>query len=51
MWTAEKLGKAGSDADAYATEAVKADFEEAGDSDGLRTVRTDFDAGWRRPIR
>jgi hypothetical protein len=44
LWAAEKLGKTGVDADAYAKEVVRADFEEAGDNDVLRKVRTDFDA-------
>lgn len=44
LWAAEKLGKTGSDADAYALEVVKADFEEAGDEDVFRKVRADFDA-------
>ncbi|YCI06124.1 DUF1476 domain-containing protein (plasmid) [Ensifer sp. D2-11] len=44
LWAAEKLGKAGTDADAYAKEVVQADFEEAGDNDVFRKVRNDFDA-------
>ncbi|WEX79742.1 DUF1476 domain-containing protein (plasmid) [Sinorhizobium numidicum] len=44
LWAAEKLGKTGGDADAYAKEVVSADFEEAGDNDVLRKVRADFDA-------
>ncbi|MDE3813229.1 DUF1476 domain-containing protein [Sinorhizobium meliloti] len=44
LWAAEKLGKTGIDADAYAKEVVQADFEEAGDNDVFRKVRTDFDA-------
>ena len=44
LWAAEKLGKTGADADAYAQEVVRADFEEAGDNDVLRKVRADFDA-------
>jgi hypothetical protein len=43
VWAAEKLGKSGSDADAYAKEVVIADFEEAGDDDVFRKVRADFD--------
>jgi hypothetical protein len=43
LWTAEKLGKSGADADAYAKEVVKADFEEAGDEDVFRKVRGDLD--------
>ncbi|MBZ9776746.1 DUF1476 domain-containing protein [Mesorhizobium sp. CO1-1-8] len=44
LWAAEQLGKSGADADAYATEVVHADFEEAGDNDVFRKVRADFDA-------
>jgi hypothetical protein len=44
LWAAEKLGKSGADADAYAREVVRADMQEAGDSDVLRKLRADFDA-------
>jgi hypothetical protein len=44
LWTAEKLGLAGTEADAYAKEVVAADFEEAGDDDVFRKVRKDLDA-------
>ncbi|MEP0320665.1 DUF1476 domain-containing protein [Bauldia litoralis] len=44
LWAAEKLGKSGADAEAYAKEVVAADFEEAGDEDVFRKVRQDFDA-------
>lgn len=44
LWAAEKLGKSGGDADAYAKEVVMSDFEEAGDHDVLRKIRKDFDA-------
>lgn len=44
LWAAEKLGKSGPDAEAYAKEVVAADFEEAGDEDVFRKVRGDFDA-------
>jgi hypothetical protein len=43
-WAAEKLGLSGADADAYAREVVKADFEAPGDDDVLRKIRKDFDA-------
>ncbi|MBV5269382.1 MAG: DUF1476 domain-containing protein [Afipia sp.] len=42
LWAAEKLGKAGDDAAAYAKEVVSADFEEAGDADVLRKVAKDL---------
>lgn len=44
LWAAEKLGKNGADADAYAKSVVMADFEEAGDEDVFRKIRGDFDA-------
>ena len=44
LWAAEKLGKSGADADAYAKEVIAADFEEAGDEDVFRKIRKDFDA-------
>ncbi|WP_420102860.1 DUF1476 domain-containing protein [Bosea sp. (in: a-proteobacteria)] len=42
LWAAEKLGKSGAEADAYAKTVVVADFEEAGDDDVLRKVKNDF---------
>ncbi|HWM81475.1 MAG TPA: DUF1476 domain-containing protein [Pseudolabrys sp.] len=42
LWAAEKLGKSGADADAYAKEVVAADFEEAGDGDVFRKVNNDL---------
>jgi hypothetical protein len=44
QWAAEKLGLAGADAEAYAKAVVMADFEEAGDDDVFRKLRTDFEA-------
>jgi hypothetical protein len=44
LWAAEKLGKSGADAEAYAKEVVAADFEEAGDADVLRKVLSDLTA-------
>ena len=44
MWVAEKLGKAGDDAIAYAKEVVASDFEEAGDGDVVRKVLGDLTA-------
>lgn len=44
LWAAEKLGKSGADADAYAKTVVMADFEQAGDDDVLRKVKADLDA-------
>lgn len=42
LWAAEKLGKSGDDAEAYAKEVVRADFEEAGDEDVFRKVSGDL---------
>jgi hypothetical protein len=44
LWAAEKLGKSGDDAAAYAKDVVAADFEEAGDADVLRKVAKDLAA-------
>ena len=44
LWAAGLLGKSGDDAQAYAKEVIKADFEEAGDEDVFRKIRKDFDA-------
>ena len=42
LWAAELLGKKGDDADSYAKEVVKADFEEAGHEDVVRKVAGDL---------
>ena len=42
LWAADLLGKSGAEADAYAVEVVKSDFEEAGDNDVLRKVAADL---------
>jgi hypothetical protein len=44
LWVAEKLGKTGAEADAYAKAVVMSDFEEAGDDDVFRKVKADLDA-------
>lgn len=44
LWAAEKLGKTGDEAEAYAKQVVASDFEEAGDNDVFRKIRGDFDA-------
>lgn len=44
LWAAEKLGKTGEAAQEYAKSVVAADFEEAGDEDVFRKIRSDFDA-------
>ncbi len=42
LWAAELLGKSGSDAEDYAKEVVRSDFEEAGDEDVFRKVSGDL---------
>lgn len=42
LWAAELLGKTGDDANTYAIEVVKADFEEAGHEDVVRKVVGDL---------
>ena len=42
LWAAELLGKSGEEADAYAKEVIKSDFEEAGDEDVYRKVSGDL---------
>ncbi|MFP4275698.1 MAG: DUF1476 domain-containing protein [Paracoccaceae bacterium] len=42
LWAAGLLGKTGDDAQAYAREVVKADFEEAGHEDVVRKVAADL---------
>jgi hypothetical protein len=44
LWAADKLGLSGDEAEAYAKEVVRADFEEVGDDDVFRKIRKDFDA-------
>ena len=44
LWAAEKLGLSGPEADTYAKAVVMADFEEPGDGDVFKKIRTDFDA-------
>ena len=44
LWAAGKLALSGADADAYAKAVVVADFDEPGDEDVYRKVRSDFDA-------
>lgn len=42
LWAAELLGKSGDEADAYAVEVVKSDFEEAGHEDVVRKLSGDL---------
>src|SRR5688572_15004760 len=47
LWAADKLGKQGAEAEAYAKSVVMADFEEAGDADVVRKVQGDLEAAGR----
>jgi hypothetical protein len=49
LWAAERLGKSGEEAEAYARSVVLADFEETGDADVLRKVRQDLE-GAGKPV-
>jgi hypothetical protein len=42
LWAAALLGRTGDEADAYAREVVRSDFEEAGDNDVYRKVAADL---------
>ena len=42
LWVAEILGKSGDEAEAYAKEVVRADFEEAGHEDVMRKLLADL---------
>jgi len=42
LWAAELLGKRGPDADDYAREVIKSDFQEAGHEDVVRKVSGDL---------
>ena len=42
MWAAKKMGLTDAEADAYAKDVIRADFEEAGDDDVIRKVLGDL---------
>lgn len=42
LWAAEKLGKSDAEANAYAQEIVRVDFEKAGDDDVFDHLKTDL---------
>jgi hypothetical protein len=44
LWAAEKLGKSGAEAEAYAQEVMKADLHEPGEEDLVRKLAQDFKA-------
>ncbi len=43
LWAAEKIGKSDIQAEEYAKEVIRSDFEEPGDEDVFRKIREDFD--------
>ncbi len=43
LWAAGLLGKSGEDANAYALEVVKSDFEEVGHEDVIRKLKADLE--------
>ncbi|KNG92799.1 DUF1476 domain-containing protein [Pseudaestuariivita atlantica] len=52
LWAAQLMGKSPEEAKAYATEVVKADFQEAGDEDVYRKIAGDLgDAASEAEIR
>lgn len=44
LWAAARMDLKDAEADAYAAEVVRSDFEEAGDHDVFRKVKADLDA-------
>jgi hypothetical protein len=44
LWVAERLGKAGADAEAYAKQVVAADFQKPGHDDVIEKVQADLAA-------
>ncbi len=44
LWAAEKLGKSGAEAEAYAKTVVAADFQKPGHDDVIDKVRADLEA-------
>ncbi len=45
LWAAERLGRTGDEAQAYARGVVQADFQEPGDGDVLRKILRDLEDG------
>jgi hypothetical protein len=44
LWAAEKLGRTGEEAEAYAKEVIRSDFQQPGDEDIIAKLRQDFQA-------
>ncbi|WP_108663288.1 DUF1476 domain-containing protein [Acuticoccus kandeliae] len=44
VWAAQQLGREGADAEAYAKDVIRADFDEPGDEDVFRKVYGDLSA-------
>ncbi|KPN62290.1 hypothetical protein SAMN04488527_10978 [Aliiroseovarius crassostreae] len=51
LWAAEKMGKTGDEAEAYAKEVIVADFEEAGHEDVVRKVVGDLNTVTAEEVR
>ncbi len=51
LWAAERLGKTGAEAEAYAKEVILADFEEPGHDDVVRKVVADLNTVTAEEIR
>ena len=43
-WAAERMGIGEEDIDAYISEVIRSDFEEAGDDDVFRKIKADLEA-------
>jgi len=43
LWAADLMGLSGDEANSYAKEVIRSDFEEAGDDDVFRKLRADLD--------
>ncbi len=43
LWAAAIMGRTGDEAEAYAQEVIRADFEEAGDEDVVRKLAADLE--------
>jgi hypothetical protein len=44
LWAADKLGRRGQEAEAYAKSLIAADLTESGEEEVFRKIRSDFDA-------
>lgn len=44
LWAAGRMGMSAGEAESYAGEVIKSDFEEAGDADVIRKIKGDLEA-------